>query len=53
LYKYYKKLLESVKDIQEYIIESEMNGKLDKKDPYFNCYKSLSDLKEKFIEEDN
>ena len=47
----YNALINSAKLIQEYIIESEMYGELDKQDPFYTCYKSLEDLIEKFQDE--
>ena len=41
-----------IKDVMEYILESEMGGKLDKEDPYYPTYITLQWLKQK-IEDEN
>jgi len=41
-----------IKDVMEYILDSEMEGKLDKKDPYYPTYITLQWLKQK-IEDEN
>jgi len=48
----YNELIRYAKEIQAYIIESEMEGSLDKKDPFYTCYQSLDNLIEKFEEEE-
>ena len=42
----------SIKLVMGYIIESEMAGKLDKKDPWYPAYLSLQDLNDKVEEEE-
>ena len=42
----------AIQVIQNYIIESEMEGYVDKDDPWYPTYLALSDLKEKVLDEE-
>ena len=48
---HYKNLIHSAELVQEYIIDSEMEGHLDKTDSFYTCYTSLDDLLDKFKDE--
>jgi len=43
---------EAAQQVLDYIIESEMGGKLDEKDSWFSTYELVSELKEKMLEEE-
>ena len=45
-----KKLIKKCEDIQDWIVESEMGGELDKSDPYYPAYKGLERVIEKLEE---
>ena len=47
-----KPLIKKCEDIQEWIIDSEMEGHLDKKDPFYPAYKQLGYVIDKLNEED-
>tara|TARA_B100000287_G_scaffold122982_1_gene114887 strand:- start:975 stop:1316 length:342 start_codon:yes stop_codon:yes gene_type:complete len=36
-----------IKDVMDYIVETEMEGRLDEDDSYYTCWYSLRDLEEK------
>tara|TARA_Y100001951_G_C11159585_1_gene193993 strand:+ start:429 stop:605 length:177 start_codon:yes stop_codon:yes gene_type:complete len=46
------KTSKAIQVIQNYIIESEMEGYVDKDDPWYPTYLALSDLKEKVLDEE-
>ncbi len=48
---YYNDLTESANKIQEYIIDAEMGGHLDKTDSFYRTWNGLEELKIKFEEE--
>ena len=48
---YYEDLSDYANSIQEYIVDSEMGGNLDKTDSFYPTYQALDDLKQKFEEE--
>jgi hypothetical protein len=46
------KLIQSCNDLQEWIIESEMEGLLDKEDSFYPIYKNLGELRSKLENEE-
>lgn len=46
-----RNLLKKVSDVKQFIIESEMDNKIDPKDPYYGCIASLDDIIEKLIDQ--
>lgn len=44
-------LLTCVRKLEEWIVESEMGGNLDKSDPFYSAYKQLQVIKEKLEDE--
>lgn len=48
---YYNDLIKSANKIQEYIIDAEMGGHLDKTDSFYRTWNGLEELKIKFEEE--
>lgn len=45
--------IEALEKSMDYIVESEMEGRIDKKDSWYPTYIALKDLKEKVLEELN
>ncbi|GEM_PF-4296900 len=50
-HKPYKQLIDSANKVQDYIINSEMGGQLDRTDPFYRTWNGLEELKIKFEEE--
>lgn len=46
------KKIKAINVIQDYIIESEMNGDIDKTDPWFPIFTALEELKDKIYTEE-
>lgn len=46
-----KTMIETIPDMQQWIIDSEMGGKLDKTDPFYPIYVNLTELESKMKDE--
>ena len=44
-------IIKCAENLQNWILESEMEGTLDKKDPFYPIYKNLEELKTKISDE--
>ena len=44
---------ESIKNVMDYLVESEMGGKLDPHDPWWTIHMHLNELLEKVLDEEN
>ena len=47
------KTVKAIITILDYILYSEMEGKIDKTDPWYSTYENLEELKQKIIDEED